>query len=61
MVEFYKLFANLCHSLKTHKHPAPKSEKSNNFFTKATNSFQRKGFCNSGLKTKSTTFAYNNK
>ncbi|WP_302428438.1 hypothetical protein, partial [uncultured Prevotella sp.] len=24
-------------------------------------SFQRKGLCNSGLKAKSTTFAYNNK
>ena len=24
-------------------------------------SFQRKGVCNSGLKAKSTTFAYNNK
>ncbi|MDD7053728.1 MAG: hypothetical protein PUI23_09880, partial [Bacteroidales bacterium] len=33
MVGFYKLLANLCHSLKTHKHPAPKTEKCNNFFS----------------------------
>ncbi|MCI6578438.1 MAG: hypothetical protein MSD07_09870, partial [Bacteroidales bacterium] len=48
MVGFYKLLANLCHSLKTHKHPAPKSEKVTIFFTKSTNSFQRKIFCSSG-------------
>lgn len=53
MVEFYKLLANLYYSLKTHKHPAPKTEKCNNFFAKSTNSFQRKIFCSSmGMKTK---------
>ena len=41
--------------------PRPKTDKCNNIFAKSTNPFQRKGFCNSGLKVKSTTFAYNNK